>query len=287
MDITVDGRSEPWGSLRLGLSDAEHQQYDALHRRHTTEEERLREHLGGGLASIREAVRRSDSVLATPGDIRVITRICRSLESIRRALRVFLADPELSLEWTWRYWVGRELGVMRGDYRIDVTPGLRSAWGSRGFTLRPGLSREDRARADILLKEWTMVLDELQATNRPFDFESAFGGGALAPVDLDRRGQLLMRTYACERDLLAFSAYTDATGDLPVARALSERRSEVRSAAYAKTDVLASQVRSAERISIACESKNHLVAPPGIVVMRRGLRQGPRRVTNVVGGHVV
>src|SRR4051812_3846391 len=50
--------------------------------------------------------------------------------------------------------------------------------------------------------------------------------------------------YACERDLLEFSAYPDATGDLPVPRALSERYSEIRTAANTRSDVLASQVRS-------------------------------------------
>lgn len=104
---------------------------------------------------------------------------------------------------------------MRGNGRVDITPGVQTAWGRDGFTHRPGLTRTERNHADILLEQWQKVVDAIRKASSPINLEIALGGKQES-ISLREGGQLLSREYAYERALLQYSSYPSVLDALPL-----------------------------------------------------------------------
>jgi hypothetical protein len=216
VSITIDGRPVLWGSPERGLSASEWQEYDDLHARHRSEEAELSQLLSSPGAEFRKAFVGIGVGQVDSAAIRRIEDVCQRLEATRRTFRGFVANPDVGVEWTWRYWVGRELADLRGcTGGIEITPGIRSAWGTDGFTPRPGLMPESRAHVSILLEKWTESIEQLREASRPFDLESAFGGER-TKLSLHDGGRLLSQVYAYERALLPYSAFPSVLDPLPL-----------------------------------------------------------------------
>jgi hypothetical protein len=219
--IGIDGRFELWGSPRLGLSPTERQDFDALHARHSADEHQLDDMLGSATATFGKWLRLQDGVPADAASVQKIEGLCQSLEATRRALRAYLANPDIGLEWKCQYWVGRELAEIRGSTGcIEITPGVRTAWAEDPFTERPGLSPADHVQVKILLDRWKSVIDELRLANLHFARANVFGEDR-STLSIRDGGVLLAREYAYETQLLAFSAYPSVIPDLPLPRDLA------------------------------------------------------------------
>jgi hypothetical protein len=145
--IMIDGTPKVWGVPSPTLTPSARQDFEELHARHRTDEAKLAQKLTGPKAQADELLR-TMSEKGWSALVGSMEELGQRMEVTRRALRHFLADPDLTVEWTWRYWVGRELARFRGTPTcIDVAPGMRTAWDRNTFSYRPGLTRPERNHA--------------------------------------------------------------------------------------------------------------------------------------------